>query len=81
MQSFRKPNPNGHRILGWPEPAPIRGRVFSAWSRTWSAARLGKSPGLHQVQDPVVQGREERRAAAAHEDRVGDGIVTNVREV
>jgi hypothetical protein len=22
--------PNGHEILGWPEPAPIRGRVFSA---------------------------------------------------
>ena len=26
--------PNGHEILRWPEPAPVRGRVFSAWSRT-----------------------------------------------
>ncbi|MCA1648690.1 MAG: single-stranded DNA-binding protein, partial [Chloroflexi bacterium] len=32
----RRRNPNGHETLGWPEPAPIRGRVFSAWSRTWS---------------------------------------------
>src|SRR5207247_4382165 len=36
---------------------------------------VGKRPGLHQVQvDPVVQGREERRAAA-HQDRVGDDRV------
>lgn len=28
-------SPIGHEILGWPEPAPIRGRVLSAWSRTW----------------------------------------------
>src|SRR5256884_9236572 len=33
---------------------------------------VGKRPGLHQVQvHPVVQGREERRAAA-HQDRVGE---------
>jgi hypothetical protein len=65
-------SPNGHEILGWPEPAPIRGRVFSAWSRTWSGARRRERPGLHQVQvHPVVQGREERRAAA-HQDRVSD---------
>src|SRR5207248_11342946 len=36
---------------------------------------VGKRPGLHQVQvHPVVQGREERRAAA-HQDRVGDDRV------
>src|SRR5207302_841372 len=36
---------------------------------------VGKRPGLHQVQvHPVVQGREERRAAA-YQDRVGDDRV------
>ena len=38
-------SPNGHEILGWPEPAPIRGRVFSAWSRTWSGARRRETSG------------------------------------
>jgi hypothetical protein len=36
---------------------------------------VGKGPGLHQGQvHPVVQGREER-CAAAHQDRVGDDRV------
>src|SRR5207253_9505551 len=38
-------SPNGHGILGWSEPAPIRGRVFSAWSRTWSGARRRETSG------------------------------------
>ena len=38
-------SPNGHEILGWPEAAPIRGRVFSAWSRTWSGARRRETSG------------------------------------
>src|SRR5262249_29887208 len=32
-------------VLTRPEPAPIRGRVFSAWSRTWSGARRQETSG------------------------------------
>ena len=37
--------PDGHEILRWPEPAPVRGRVFSAWSRTWSGPRRRETSG------------------------------------
>ena len=33
------------RSLGGPKPALIRGRVFSAWSRTWSGARRLETSG------------------------------------
>lgn len=49
-----------------------RCRAISAWSRTWSGPRRRETSDLHQAQvHPVVQGGEERRAAA-HQDRVGD---------
>ena len=68
--------PNGHGIpLGGPSPRRSEVGYSAPGLVPGQEHAVGKRPGLHQVQvHPVVQGREERRAAA-HQDRVGDDRV------
>src|SRR4051812_45590123 len=62
LDTRESPAEPGRSEVGYSAPGLVPGQDHA----------VGKRPGLHQGQvHPVVQGREERRAAA-HQDRCGD---------